>query len=195
MCDLQICLKNFSALIKISADIELKSACIGTLFFYQTLNLLLERKASIGGDLCATRSPAAPLPSVYRFFSGLKGGGLRCYLLQKGYQKLALLFSYVFYYLCGMYTKDMPYTLLYIYCHTDRLSIWLSVDPLSDKYPHLSPYVYCADNPVKYIDPDGMKIVGTDGKPVTFSPDKGWSSNAPKDVIKVGNAIKSRFKG
>jgi hypothetical protein len=42
---------------------------------------------------------------------------------------------------------------------------------------------------VKYIDPDGMKIVGTDGKPVTFSPDKGWSSNAPKDVIKVGNAM------
>ena len=73
--------------------------------------------------------------------------------------------------------------------YTDRLSIWLSVDPLADKYPHLSPYAYCADNPVKYIDPDGMKIVGTDGKPVTFSPDKGWSSNAPKDVIKVGNAM------
>ena len=54
-----------------------------------------------------------------------------------------------------MYTKDMPYTLLYIYYYTDRLSIWLSVDPLSDKYPHLSPYAYCADNPVKYIDPTG----------------------------------------
>ncbi len=73
--------------------------------------------------------------------------------------------------------------------YTDRLSICLSVDPLADKYPHLSSYAYCADNPVKYIDPDGMKIVGTDGKPVTFSPDKGWSSNAPKDVIKVGNAM------
>ena len=42
--------------------------------------------------------------------------------------------------------------------YTDRLSIWLSVDPLADKYPHLSPYAYCADNPVKYIDPDGKKI-------------------------------------
>ena len=114
---------------------------------------------------------------------------------QKNYQQLALLFSYIFYYLCGMYTKYMPYTLLYMYYYTDRLSIWLSVDPLADKYLHLSPYAYCADNTVKYIDPDGMKIVGTDGKPVTFSPDKGWSSNAPKDVIKVGNTIKSRFKG
>ena len=39
--------------------------------------------------------------------------------------------------------------------YTDRLSIWLSVDPLADKYPHLSPYAYCADNPMKYIDPTG----------------------------------------
>lgn len=40
--------------------------------------------------------------------------------------------------------------------YTDRLSIWLSVDPLADKYPHLSPYAYCADNPIMRIDPDGM---------------------------------------
>ena len=57
-----------------------------------------------------------------------------------------------------MYTKYMPYTLLYIYYYTDRLSIWLSVDPLADKYPHLSPYAYCADNPVMLVDPDGKKI-------------------------------------
>jgi RHS repeat-associated protein len=24
------------------------------------------------------------------------------------------------------------------------VSIWLSIDPLSDKYPSLSPYMYCA---------------------------------------------------
>ena len=47
--------------------------------------------------------------------------------------------------------------------YTDRLSIWLSVDPLADKYPHLSPYAYCADNPVNFIDPDGRKIVSTKG--------------------------------
>ena len=32
---------------------------------------------------------------------------------------------------------------------------WLSVDPMADKYPSLSPYAYCAWNPVKYIDPNG----------------------------------------
>ncbi|MBP1646548.1 MAG: type secretion protein Rhs, partial [Bacteroidetes bacterium] len=39
-----------------------------------------------------------------------------------------------------------------------KLSIWLSVDPLSDKYPHLTSYNYCANNPVMLIDPDGREI-------------------------------------
>ncbi|MCH3923484.1 MAG: RHS repeat-associated core domain-containing protein [Bacteroidales bacterium] len=42
------------------------------------------------------------------------------------------------------------------YYDSEKLS-WLSVDPMSDKYPSLSPYVYCADNPVKLIDPNGME--------------------------------------
>ena len=32
---------------------------------------------------------------------------------------------------------------------------WTSVDPLSDKYPQISPYAYAAWNPIKYVDPDG----------------------------------------
>jgi len=39
------------------------------------------------------------------------------------------------------------------------LSVWLSVDPLSDKYPNLSPYAYCANNPVMLVDPDGNEII------------------------------------
>jgi RHS repeat-associated protein len=38
------------------------------------------------------------------------------------------------------------------------LSIWNSVDPMADKYPSLSPYNYCAWNPMKLVDPDGEEI-------------------------------------
>jgi RHS repeat-associated protein len=42
--------------------------------------------------------------------------------------------------------------------YSSDLSIWLSVDPMSDKYPSLSPYVYCADNPVRLVDPNGCEL-------------------------------------
>jgi RHS repeat-associated protein len=34
-------------------------------------------------------------------------------------------------------------------------SIWTTVDPLAEKHPEISPYVYCGDNPMNRIDPDG----------------------------------------
>lgn len=39
-------------------------------------------------------------------------------------------------------------------------TMWLSVDPLADKYPNISPYAYCAWNPVKLVDPDGKEAGG-----------------------------------
>ncbi len=38
----------------------------------------------------------------------------------------------------------------------NELSIWLSVDPMSDKYPSTSSYAYCRNNPINLIDPNGM---------------------------------------
>ena len=35
---------------------------------------------------------------------------------------------------------------------------WLRIDPLARKYIGLSPYSYCANNPVNFTDPTGMKI-------------------------------------
>ena len=32
------------------------------------------------------------------------------------------------------------------------------VDPFAEKYAHISPYAYCANNPIKYVDPDGRWI-------------------------------------
>ena len=35
------------------------------------------------------------------------------------------------------------------------LLLWLSPDPLSDKYPEISSYAYCKWNSMRYVDPDG----------------------------------------
>jgi len=37
-----------------------------------------------------------------------------------------------------------------------RASLWLSTDPLQEKYPGVSTYAYCHNNPVKLIDLDGL---------------------------------------
>ena len=62
---------------------------------------------------------------------------------------------------------------------------WLSVDPLFEKYVGMTPYNYCAGNPVKLVDVDGMRPVydedgnfmgtddkGTQGDPIVMWNDK-----------------------
>ena len=41
------------------------------------------------------------------------------------------------------------------YMDHELMTMWLSVDPMADKYPSISPYAYCAWNPIKLVDPDG----------------------------------------
>lgn len=36
-----------------------------------------------------------------------------------------------------------------------KLGRWMSIDPLTEKQPACSPYHFCLNNPVNYIDPDG----------------------------------------
>ncbi|MBY0486819.1 MAG: hypothetical protein K2P85_06505 [Flavobacteriaceae bacterium] len=49
-----------------------------------------------------------------------------------------------------------------------RISIWQSVDPLAAHSPNFNPYVYCNQNPIRYIDPTGMST--EEGDP----PKKNW---------------------
>ena len=60
--------------------------------------------------------------------------------------------------------------------YSSDLSIWLSVDPMAHKYPSLSPYVYCANNPIKLVDPNGEEVwipgVDDNGN-VTYTAEKG----------------------
>ena len=100
--------------------------------------------------------------------------------------------------------------------YSSDLSIWLSVDPMSDKYPSLSPYTYCANNPIKLVDPNGEEIwiVGEDGNKYKYSkgelytkegelykPESGSFLSDARNAIKAlqstktGNGLISAFEG
>jgi len=48
------------------------------------------------------------------------------------------------------------------YMDHELMTMWLSVDPMADKYPSISPYAYCAWDPVKMTDPDGKEAMKND---------------------------------
>ena len=65
-------------------------------------------------------------------------------------------------------SEDMPYkfngkeldeeTGLYYYgarYMDPKISMWLGVDPLTEKYISVSGYVYCIGNPIRFVDPNG----------------------------------------
>lgn len=60
---------------------------------------------------------------------------------------------------------------------------WLSVDPMADKYPSMSPYNYCAWNPVKLVDPDGRDTINIKYN----ATDKKWVIDKP--ILAKGNDV------
>ena len=57
------------------------------------------------------------------------------------------------------------------YMDHELMTMWLSVDPMADKHPSISPYAYCAWNPIKFVDPEGKDfetIVDHEKKTITI---------------------------
>ena len=48
------------------------------------------------------------------------------------------------------------------------LLTWNSIDPLCENYYNISPYAYCGNNPVMYIDPTGLDYWSTDDPDVIY---------------------------
>lgn len=70
-----------------------------------------------------------------------------------------------------------------------------SQDPLAEKYSGVSPYLWCAANPIKFGDKNGMYLKGIDGNPVFFDKKRGWTSNATPSIAKIGGAMMRTKQG
>lgn len=55
---------------------------------------------------------------------------------------------------CGIYAA-----LYYCQERQPKVARFNTVDPKADQYPGINPYLYCAGNPIKYVDPDGNEPV------------------------------------
>lgn len=69
------------------------------------------------------------------------------------------------------------------YMDHELMTMWLSVDPMADKYPSISPYAYCAWNPIKIMDPDGMDTLNVTYNNTT----KKWDIGTP--IVAKGNDV------
>jgi RHS repeat-associated protein len=69
------------------------------------------------------------------------------------------------------------------------LGRWMVIDNLSERYYPITPFAYAANNPIRFIDPDGNKVVDATGNQIYYSTESGWSDNATNDVKMIHTAL------
>ncbi len=77
-----------------------------------------------------------------------------------------------------------------------RVGRFLSLDPLYNKYPNLSPYVAFADNPVMFVDPDG-RIITDALRTNVVTPLDNWYTNSINTLLNMdckGNVDKENLR-
>ena len=115
---------------------------------YELTNHLGNVMAVITDEPAATETPAVEsLTDYYPFGMTMPGRSYNAHTSRHGFtghEKESDLVE-------GIYTTE--YRL-----YDARVGMWLSVDPLFEKYVGMSPYNYCMLNPLMMVDPDGRKL-------------------------------------
>ena len=72
------------------------------------------------------------------------------------------------------------------YMDHELTAMWLSVDPMADKYPSISPYAYCAWNPIKLVDPDGNEAIDNDDWYINSKGEAKWFNSTAEKITYEG---------
>ncbi len=113
------------------------------------------------GSVMATVSPAGSMCDRYQYLPWGK-----MHLSQVSASTVAR-----YMYTSQEYETELGYDMYYFGAryYDPELKIFMQVDPLHQKSPSLGPYLYCANNPMKYVDTDGKETqiystpIGTNG--------------------------------
>jgi hypothetical protein len=66
---------------------------------------------------------------------------------------------------------------------------WMNIDPLAERHPHNNPYMYANNNPILFIDPDGIDftLYGQDAQDfVRFKQSSmSWNDNSNKGMVQL----------
>ena len=79
------------------------------------------------------------------------------------------------------------------YYWSELLTGWLSVDPMMDKYPSVSPYAYCIWNPIKLIDPDGRQVRPTPRYATFNRPQRYAQSNIQRTTYRPSSQTTTQY--